>query len=107
MLGEMLLSKNHPMTYYDVTQSIIDEHSGKKVVTSLQQFNLIDKNLNGAIDYHEIMTASSYDVHKFFKYSKIGSLTLFISTCALARFYYSLNSNNLNSYKIQVFIYQK
>ena len=78
MLGEMLLIKDHPMTFYDVKESIIDEHSGKKVVTSLQQFNLIDKNLNGVIDYHEIVTASSYKVHKFFKYSKIGSFLLFI-----------------------------
>jgi len=74
MLGEMLLSENHPMTYFDVTQNVIDEHSGKKVVTSLRQFNLIDKNSNGVIDYHEIVTASSYDVHKFFKFSKIGTV---------------------------------
>ena len=78
MLGEMIVIKDHPMTFYDVKESIIDEHSGKKVVTSLQQFNLIDKNLNGVIDYHEIVTASSYKVHKFFKYSKIGSFLLFI-----------------------------
>ena len=78
MLGEMLLSENHPMTYFDVTQNVIDEHSGKRVVTSLRQFNLIDKNSNGVIDYHEIVTASSYDVHKFFKFSKIGLLVHFI-----------------------------